>query len=386
MRTSLPSLLLPALLLGSATGAAAGESERPRFDRVVLLEDTAETSANVAIGDLDGDGHLDVVLAKGRHWPLVDRVLFGDGTGAFPRARDLGKASDRTYSGRLADLDGDGDLDVVLSNDHPDPKLVYRNDGKGRFEVASEWGDPRWPTRNASVADLDGDGRRDIVAANRGIGANHVCRNDGQGGFGAECAVFSKESATTIAPADFDGDGSIDLAVPHRDGGQSFVYLNQGVARFSEQRRIPFGPPDAAIRVAEAADLDGDGLLDIVASDERRGVAIYFALPGGFSAGVPIVERAGENGPVPYALAVADLDLEGSVDVVVGNVEAPSVVYFNDGSGRRFTPLPFGDDQGATYGFAVADLDRDGLPDIAVARSGAPNVVYLASRREGASP
>ncbi|MCI0635024.1 MAG: FG-GAP-like repeat-containing protein, partial [Actinobacteria bacterium] len=68
----------------------------------------------MAIGDLDGDGRLDVVLAKGRHWPLVDRVLFGDGAGGFPRARDLGSASDRTYLGRLADLDGDGDLDVVL--------------------------------------------------------------------------------------------------------------------------------------------------------------------------------------------------------------------------------------------------------------------------------
>ncbi|HVS15844.1 MAG TPA: FG-GAP-like repeat-containing protein [Thermoanaerobaculia bacterium] len=145
MRTSLPTLLSAALLVASGTGAVARESERPRFDRVVLLEETAETSANVAIGDIDGDGFLDVVLAKGRHWPLVDRVLFGDGKGGFPRARDLGR-SDRTYSGRLADLDGDGDLDIVLSNDHHDPKLVYRNDGKGRGRALgrAERGVPRF--------------------------------------------------------------------------------------------------------------------------------------------------------------------------------------------------------------------------------------------------
>jgi hypothetical protein len=165
------------------------------------------------------------------------------------------------------------------------------------------------------------------------------------------------------------------------------VYLNQGDARFSDQRRTPFGPPDAAIRVAEAADLDGDGRLDLVASDERRGVAIYFGAPDGrFSPGTSIVERAGEDSPVPYALAVADLDLDGNVDVVVGHVEAPSVVYFNDGGGRQFTPLPFGDDQGSAYGFAIADLDGDGLPDIAAARSGAPNVAYLATRTARASP
>src|SRR6185503_11339828 len=55
----------------------------PRFERVLLLEKTSETSANVSIGDVNGDGKLDIVLAKGRHWPLVDRVLLGDGAGHF---------------------------------------------------------------------------------------------------------------------------------------------------------------------------------------------------------------------------------------------------------------------------------------------------------------
>src|SRR5258706_16239504 len=88
----------------------------PNFDRVLLLEDTSENSANVSIGDLNGDGNLDIVLAKGRHWPLVDRVLFNDGHGRFPGAHDLGEASDRSYSAPLVDIDGDGDLDVVISN------------------------------------------------------------------------------------------------------------------------------------------------------------------------------------------------------------------------------------------------------------------------------
>src|SRR6185503_3324160 len=51
----------------------------PRYERQLLLETTSETSANVSFGDVNGDGHLDIVLAKGRHWPLVDRVLLGDG-------------------------------------------------------------------------------------------------------------------------------------------------------------------------------------------------------------------------------------------------------------------------------------------------------------------
>jgi hypothetical protein len=149
------------------------------FTRVVNLETTSEDSANVSIGDLDGDGDLDLVLAKGRHTPLLDRVLLNDGKGGFTAA-NLGPTADRTYTAALADLDADGDLDVLTSNDTPDSKLVYLNDGKGRFAVAGTWGVPEWSTRNASVADLNGDGRVDVIAANR-PGPSFVCLNQGGG-------------------------------------------------------------------------------------------------------------------------------------------------------------------------------------------------------------
>ena len=359
-------------------GSVASSPSFPRYDRVLLLETTSDTSANVSIGDLNGDGNLDILLVKGRHWPLISRVFLGDGRGHFALAYNLGEAAYRSYSGRLVDIDGDGDLDVVLSNDTPDPKVVYLNDGKGHFHLGSSYGRAEWETRNVSVADLNGDGRPDIIVANRtdkGVNANYICLNQGKGRFDADCIAFSHESATTITPADFNHDGLIDLAVPNRDGGQSYVYLAGPNATFSSLKRVPFGPPDAAIRMTEAADLDGDGFLDIVAIDERRGVAIYFGQKDGtFSAGLAL-----DNGKVtPYALAVSDLNHDGKIDIVVGNVEAPSTVYFNDGSGRHYTPVHFGDNKGTVYGFAIADLDRDGLPDIAVARSDAPSVVYFA--------
>jgi hypothetical protein len=333
----------------------------------------------VSIGDLNGDGNLDLLLAKGRHWPLVDKVLLGDGRGGIAAAYDLGETPDRTYSGRLVDLDEDGDLDVVMSNDAPDAKRIYLNDGKGHFRVASSFGRPEWETRNASLADLNGDRRPDIVVANRpDTGAtNYVCLNRGEGRFDAACLAFSREPATTVTPADFNHDGWIDLAVPHRDRGQSYVYLNAGNASFSEADRIPFGPTDARIRVAEAADLDGDGVLDLVAIDEGRGVAVYFGKQDGtFAPGVGVADAS----TTPYALAVSDLNDDRLIDVVVGHVEAPSTVYFNIGNGRHYAAVQFGDAQGTAYGLAIADLDHDGLLDIAVARSGAPNVAYFADR------
>jgi hypothetical protein len=85
----------------------------------------------------------------------------------------------------------------------------------------------------------------------------------------------------------------------------------------------------------------------------------------------------GARGRTPYALAVGDLDSDGTIDVIVGHVEAPGTVFFNDGSGRRFTAVDFGDGKGTAYGFDIADLDKDGRLDIAMARSDAPNVVYF---------
>jgi pimeloyl-ACP methyl ester carboxylesterase len=357
----------------------------PQYARTLQLNATPDTSANVSVGDLDGDGTLDILLVNGRHWGGRSMVMLGDGHGRFPTVYPLSPERYRSYSGRLVDLDGNGHLDVVLSNDTPDPKMIFLNDGTGRFRAGGQFGRPAWETRNVAVADLNRDGLPDIVVANRSDHATaYICLNQGHGRFPADCAELAHISATTITPADIDGDGAVDLVVPHRDGGQSDVYLNDGTGDFARAKTIPFGPPNATIRMAEVADLNRDGRLDIVAiDDEHRGVWVYFRQrDGSFSAGLPL----DDGHATPYALAVADLNQDGATDILVGNVHAPSVVFFNDGTGRTYSAVHFGDDHGAVYGFAVADLDGDGVPDIAAARSEAPSIVYFGARSSGSSP
>jgi hypothetical protein len=369
------SMLLP---LGAA--AQAPDGSKPlvlrSFDRVMLLEDTAENPAGVGIGDLNGDGLLDIVLGKGRHGPLFNRVLINNGKGGF-LASNLGSAPDRTYSAALADLDGDGDLDIVVSNDEPDRKLIYKNDGKGHFTVSGTFGDPAWSTRYVTLADLNGDGRPDIVAANRGGGPSHptpsfVCFNDRKGNF-ASCQPLPSESATSIVAADLDGDGAIDLFVPHRDGGQSIVLWNDGKGRFPTSTKI--GDATAWIRIGAAADFDGDGRRDLAIIEERKRGAFIVSNRGNRQFGDP-VPLPGPRRP-PYALEVGDLNRDGRPDLVVGWVEQPGSVYFNAGPGRPFQEIRWNDGKGAVYGMAFADFDGDGWPDIVAARSDAPNGIWF---------
>jgi hypothetical protein len=382
------ALVLPPASRGQAPPPASKVFRS--FDRVLLLEQKGETSAGVNVGDLNGDGHLDIVLGKGRHWPLYNRVLLNDGKGGFT-ASNLGTAPDRTYSAALADIDRDGDLDIIVSNDAPDRKLVYLNDGKGHFTEAGTFGSPNWATRYVTLADLNGDGYPDIVAANRGDypdlvdgkpgkgpkipTPSFVCLNDGKGHFPVCEALPGTESATSIVAADLDGDGALDLFVPHRDGGQSIILWNDGKGHFPTSTKV--GPAAAFIRIGAAGDFDGDGRLDLAFIDEAKQAAYVIYNRGKRQFGEP-EQLPGPPRP-PYALAVTDLNRDGRPDIVVGYVEMPGSVYYNTGP-HSFHEVRWNDGKGTVYGLAFADFNGDGWPDIVAARSDAPNAIWFSTK------
>jgi FG-GAP-like repeat len=357
-----------AMALGELTSRPEGELSGAgglRSFEIVPLETVSETSANASIGDLNGDGYLDIVLAKGRHWPVPSRIFFGDGKGNFTLGPSLPSKATKSYSASLADMTKSGHLDIVLSNDEPEPKLILLNDGKGNFSVGGTYGDPRWSTRNAAVGDLNGDGYPDIAVANRGM-TSYVCMNGGKLHF--DCRPLpDSPSAATVAIADMDGDGANDVIYACRDGCQSTVYFSDGKGNFA--RKGPWGPPKTSTRAAAVADFNGDGHLDIAACHENLGCFVYLNDgKGNFGQGTQFDRPAAE----PYSMMAADLNRDGRPEILVGYVEAPGVLYFNDGTGKKYQAMPFGDGKGAIYGMAADDLDGDGWPDVVVARSDAP--------------
>ncbi|MEN9508635.1 MAG: hypothetical protein RLZZ621_1198, partial [Gemmatimonadota bacterium] len=184
---------------------SSGTSGSRRFDRAFALEDSGYTSASASVGDVNRDGHLDVVMVKGRHWPLQNLVRLGNGRGEFEGAMAVDTAADRSYSGVLVDLDRDGVPDLVVSNDNPDAKKIYRNNGAGRFSLVTTFGRPEWNTRHVAVGDVNGDGFPDMALANRGSRtptASFLCLGMAGARVAEPCREISSGSATTITMAD----------------------------------------------------------------------------------------------------------------------------------------------------------------------------------------
>lgn len=353
------------------------------FERTAILENLEENTAGVSVGDLDSDGWLDVVFGKGHHTPLHNRVLLSDGKGRFTAA-NLGNTADRTYSAALADIDRDGDLDVIVSNDLPDRKPIYKNDGRGSFTLAGYWGEASWPTRHVSVTDVDGDGYPDIIAANAGASMplriyfpSFVCLNDRTGSF-PFCRPIPSESAVRIKAADFDGNGTIDLFVPHRDGGRSFLLWNNGEGF---EKRTPFrtrtfvGPETASIRVSGTGDFNRDGRPDLVVCDGAKKTISIFLNAGSQRFQDPFVLPTRDR--EAFAVAVADLNNDGAPDIAAGYYYSTGSVYFNAGDGRTFHEVSWNDGKGLVDDIAFGDMDNDGWLDIVAARTGAPNGIWF---------
>jgi len=368
------------LSLGHFASAQSTQVVKRQF-HPVFLEEEITTSANASLLDVDGDEDLDLFLAKGRHWQVSNRMLLNDGQGSF-HLLEQNWPADKTYSAVIADFNQDGKPDLATSNDRPDENKILLNDGQGNFRIDGTWGQTAWPTRNACAADLNGDGALDLVAANRKR-PSYIGFNDGKGSFSAEQTLeLPIDSATTIVPGDFDNDGLIDLILPNRDGGQSVICWNDSSHSF--RRKTSIGPATANYRTGCAGDLNGDGWLDFVAGDQQNGVVIFLNEKGTLRE----LRQIRRKNLRPYSVAVADMNLDDTMDLVVGYASSTAekslamgrVFLFSDAvSNLRadVIEIPFAKSKGAIYGIAVGDVDSDGFPDIAAARSGGKNTIFM---------
>ena len=290
--------------------------------------------SEMVVRDLNGDGHLD--LALGSHNSYGVMLLLGDGKGGFSLATNSpivmkeGKHA-HTHGLDVGDLNGDGKLDLVTVNSNPDNDVsIAFGDGKGGFTRAPgspfAVGPSPYP---GALADLNGDGHLDIIATTTDRSKDNqpesreltVLCGDGKGGFRRDKVPLRTRHPWFVAVGDLNGDGKPDLAVTHTEASKLTVLVGDGKGGFAEVAGSPFDLGQSAWRTA-LADVNHDGHLDVIAA-ARTGVRVLFGDgKGGFT---PAPGSPFATGKGTWQLAVGDLNGDGKIDVVATNLEDNSV-------------------------------------------------------------
>lgn len=294
--------------------------------------------------------------------------LFRNATNQLP---DIG-ARGATMDVRAADLDQDGDLDLILANEFQANTLLF-NDGRGNFTNGSAGNLPQviHDSEDVAVADFNGDGNLDLVFCSEDDFVHEYYWGNGRGGFAAAPVSLPNSEANAVIAQDINGDSKLDLLFGNN--GTTTVLINDGSGGFSnESTRVPAIP-----RVTQdlaMADVDNDGDLDLFLGNEN-GNLLFLNTGKGFFVDSTATHLPALTGLETRKVSFGDVDKDGDVDVFLANVAFRALrnprdrLLLNNGRGRftdvSNTQLPSDNDH--TLDGIFEDFDNDGDLDLVTA-------------------
>lgn len=322
----------------------------------------------VAIGDLNGDGKADLVVANSGN-PSTVSVLLGDGHAGFAAATTYPSGGAFASSVAIGDLNGDGKADVAVTNINSNNVCVLLGTGGGALGPPTCFmtgTTPDLSPRSAVIADLNGDGRLDLVVTNPNAFNVGVFLGNGTGLLGpvANYATGRPSEPLSVAVADLNLDGRLDLAVANNTGGLVPILLGNGDGTFAPAVSYPLGAANG--RSVAVGDLNGDGKPDLVVANLfPTGVSLPFGvsvlLGDGAGAFGTATHYPTANFGFPENVSVRDLNGDGSLDVVTSD----GSVWLGDGLGGFGPAVRLGLGAANPNSVAVGDFNGDGMPDLA---------------------
>jgi uncharacterized protein (DUF2141 family) len=365
-----------------------------RFLPAVTYSSGGSFGNAVAVGDLNGDGKPDLVVANGYN---ADNnggvaVLLGNGDGTFQPGvtYDSGGTASFANSIAIADVNGDGKLDLVVADSCNDSDCkngswvaVLLGNGDGTFQkaVKRRSGGAAWAV---VVADVNGDGTPDLIVGNVCSGTNDILTcteggsvavllGTGNGEFmTAQTYNMNEPGSYSLSVGDLNGDGKLDVIMTSfctdqgcANGGDVGVFLGNGDGTFQPVVTYMTGGFANAVAVA---DLNGDGKLDVaVANGGSDTVSVFLGNGDGTLQAPTIYSSAG----YAYAIAIGDVNQDGKPDLVVTTGDYTMIgevsILPGDGNGRFRSPIAYSTLEFGADSVAIADLNGDGRPDLAVA-------------------
>lgn len=260
----------------------------------------------------------------------------------------------------LGDLDGDGRLDVATPNSQLSAVTVLLGSGGGAlapFQSYPTFSEPQ----DVVIADLTGDGIPDLATADYTGGGVTVLRGLGDGTFAPRVAHAVGAGLVSLLAVDLDGDTLADLAISKESGNKLAILPALAGGGFGAAIEVPTG---ALPHQIASADFDHDGLADLAIANFS---AATVSLHPGTGTHTPAAAAPFACGPTPVGLAVADLDRDGDADLLVTNVNSATVsVLLGNGDGTFASAATYPTDP-RPRGMDAGDLDGDGIPDLVVA-------------------
>ena len=367
---------------GGSVGVLLGNGNGT-FQAPISYNPGGEGSLSMAMADVNGDGKLDLLVANtclnnSNCTNGTVGVLFGNGDGTFQPPVAYGAGGVDTFAVALADVNGDGKLDLLVANACNNNSScnngsvgVLLGNGDGTYQAATAYSSGGLYADAVAVGDINGDGNPDLVVTNECNG--NSCTNgtygvllgNGDGTFQAAVSYNSGGvTATSVALADVNGDGKLDLLLTNQCSdnncttGQVVVMLGNGDGTF--QTPVTYGTSGLYAGSLAVADINGDGKLDLIVTDQCESNSIcntgFLAVLLGNGDGTfqsPLTSAV----PSPQSvsqLILADLNGDGHLDVASG---AGNFLLLGNGDGTFQTFQHLG---AGGQGIAAGDFNGDG--------------------------
>src|SRR6267143_1191089 len=347
------------VFLGNGDGSFAA----PLMTGVSVSIPFSVAAFSVAAGDFNGDGLPDVaVLGDGG---LV--VFLGKGDGTFQQSAAFVLEPQQSVAAVIADLNGDGKIDLAVPDGVSDGVSVAFGNGDGTFQVAkivptpAPFSIPPSGALFALTADLNGDGKLDLVVAggNRGNGNLGVLLGTGDGSFQAPLNTLVASGLHSfsgpVAVGDLNQDGKPDLVVAFPDPGAIGILIGNGDGTFQPLAQYAAGVVSVGI-----GDFNGDGKPDVIAADGQGNLSLLIANGDGTFGFAKTIPTGNANAGF---LAVGDLNNDGKLDVAMAGTNVAILLGNGDGTFQQSTNSAIA---GLPSNIAVGDFNHDGNLDVVV--------------------
>ena len=317
------------VIFGICVAPLPAYSQEVVFKAAVVYASGSYFADSVAVADVNGDGKPDIVVTNGNGVG----VLLGNGDGTFQPVVIYASGLNFADSVAVADVNGDGKRDIVVAGGTPTGMVgVLLGNGDGTFQTAVTYNSGGYSTISVAVADVSGDGKPDIVVASTCASSSNCAPNG------------------TVGVLLGNGDGTFQTAVTYASGG----YYTTSMA---------------------VADVSGDGKPDIVVANSCASssncangtVGVLLGNGDGTFQAVVISDSGGHEANSVSSVAVADVNGDGKPDIAVTSGEDTVGVLLGNGDGTFQTAVTYASGGYYTTSVAVADVNGDGKPDLVVA-------------------